>query len=206
MGRAEVWGPMDSLRAMISLSSGALFLSWISADAFSKHESHATFVIPVVRAGCTCEASVKDASNAQTWTACCQNDPASVRPYIYVQTEKKSGSSCIQGQECQPVVGNNCTAEVKATLVFPANACDTSGGVTGPGIGTDTSPCQRGATPGPTIFATWKLSAPCSTTLGNSAPGQPLRWWCEECDHGQPATHVPALEYLPRLECTACTR
>lgn len=154
---------------------------------------------------CLCDIIVGDAVN-NTTTSCpagTSGDP----PFIQVTCEDKKGSKCKEDPtDCEPIEGNECSATVNAELQWPADPCISSGVVTGPGIGTDDSPCQPTAAP-TNVEVSWSLSSPCTPSGSGGPAGSSFSFWANEsCDNGQPPNSDPTLEYEPKLSCTACTK
>jgi hypothetical protein len=103
--------------------------------------AHATIVLFATRlVDCQCVASTVDAINTPADCGGIAGNP----PIFFVTTLSKVGNTCnvVAGPQCLTVAGRNCTASVKVELQWPSNPCISSGSVTGPGIGTDGSPCQ----------------------------------------------------------------
>jgi hypothetical protein len=113
-------------------------------------EPHVLVLISARTIDCSCQATVHN----------CGNNAGSP-PTIFVTTPSKADSTCEpHSPQCNPIQGNNCKATVKAELQWPSNPCFSSGSVTGPGIGSDDSPCQATAAPN-NVAVTWNLVAAC---------------------------------------------
>jgi hypothetical protein len=156
-------------------------------------------------ANCVCAATVGHAISATS--GCCPATP-SVNPYIYVRTTSRSDSSCKVNPDNQCVDDQkSCEAKIEATVSFPSGACDTSGGATGPQIGTDASPCQTASQGGAPVTSTWTLKAKCKPGAAPSSVdgAGSLKFWCGGCSSGgQPPSQSPDLEFQPKLSCSVC--
>jgi len=161
-------------------------------------------------ATCKCEATPVAATDkkivASQYSGC---SPSTV-PYIYITSDADDGPCNMDGENCVTQANSKCSASVTATLVFPQNSCLTQVGVTGPGIGDGTNPCQTASdSPSqPPVSCTWDLSADCkvgaSPTTGK-ADGS-MKVFAVGCASGQPPSGGADAEYKPQLNCGVCSR
>jgi hypothetical protein len=152
--------------------------------------------------GCTCTPTLHNVIN--NVTADCGGNPGTA-PTIFVSHSGDNGSNCDQdGSTCVAVANHNCTSTIKAELQWPASPCFSSGSVTGPGIGTADSPCQATNAPN-NVSVSWTLVSACTPGGNSTTPDNTFKVWFTPCVGGQPPAGAPAMEYQPRLDCSACT-
>ena len=170
-----------------------------------------TIVVSVEEAemvACNCTATTGHMVNTPVDHNSVPGCTATTVPYLYVTTTAgPAGSSCrVQGAGCEDE-GKKCTATVKCELKWPGSPlvpCITSGGVTGPGIGTTEDPCQPAVVPN-SPSCTWNMIAGCiPQTGGVTGEGVgTMKFHVAGCSHGQPVAGVTA-EYRPKLMCSEC--
>lgn len=163
---------------------------------------------------CKCKAATYDAKLKTT--GCCPDTPDRSVSILVEPTEAKSSKCKVITRNEQLACDDDrqsCGVVVTATLMFPSlNGCDNSGGVTGPGIGTQGSPglpgspCQTASLSPVVVSVEWTLTASCRPGEKSelSAGEKSFKFWCDGCNSGQPPGGDPDLEFNPGLSCEPC--
>ncbi|MCK5940792.1 MAG: hypothetical protein KAI24_02385 [Planctomycetes bacterium] len=200
---------------IMSVSRGIALAAVTVLSAAESHGEGASTDAPVrviyLHAGdatCACAALVVAATNKKIdesqHSGC---SPATV-PYIFVTSTPSNGPCDVDGASCVTQANSKCSASVTATLVFPPNSCLTQVGVTGPGIGDGSNPCQTASdSPSqPPVSCTWNLTAECKVGAGSTtgkATGS-MKIYAAGCSNGQPPSSGSSAEYKPQLNCAPC--
>jgi hypothetical protein len=171
-------------------------------------------VIEGDRKPCGCRAMGTETSNV-TITNCCTPPP-----FFYVTTPDLEHGSCGTQMTVEGVTrcidsGGSCKAKVRCELRWPTSSSSTcsQGALTGPEIGSGTSPCQPAAPGGsPNPFVEWTMSSKCKVVGPTTDPAnqgdelQPMQFWCVPCaDGSQPPSPLGTLKYAPKLICGSCS-
>lgn len=109
----------------------------------------------------------------------------------------------VDGGGCKTKADNWCKAKTKATVVIHSSCGNR--GVTGPGLGTSSSPCTTFQPGTSSISITWEMSAACTAEepSWDEPAGAYLTVYANPCAGGQPSGSE-ILRFKPKLSCNKC--